>query len=73
MRDLRTSLNLCLSGLAGASISAPAAASAISWSPVCDMFDFVDYVWKSSIFSATLLVWAHARGSPKFWYNMAKF
>jgi hypothetical protein len=73
MRQRRTSLNLCLSGLAGASISAPAAASAISWSPVCDMFGFVNYVWESSIFSATLLVWVLHASSPKFWYNMAKF
>jgi len=34
----RTSLNLCFSGLTGASISAPAAASPISWSPFADMF-----------------------------------
>jgi hypothetical protein len=33
----RTSLSLCFSGLTGASISAPAAASPISWSPFADM------------------------------------
>jgi hypothetical protein len=40
----RTSLSLCFSALTVASISAPAAASAISWSPFVDMSMFRVYI-----------------------------